>query len=101
MSEEASIMMLLAEGTAVTPVWQEVRGSRELSYEPSQVVASSPRWWHQAPGGEHVVIDRPARMEDTLHAPAAEVIHHWTQAAGTVAYVILQGYDANEPIQLG
>ncbi|MGW6445174.1 hypothetical protein [Lentzea sp. NPDC055074] len=100
MSDEATIVMLLAEAPEVTPVWREIRGSRELSLEPAQVMDEYPGSI-LARVGEHVVFEKPVRVDGPLHAQVAAVVHHWTLESGPIAYVILRGYDANAPVQIG
>lgn len=99
MSEEANIVMLLAQGPEVTPVWREIRGSRDLTFEPTVAVEEYPS--SILPQiGEHIVIEKPVRIEGPVHAQVATVIHYWTMDTGPVAYVILRGYDAKAPIQV-
>ncbi|NKE59706.1 NUDIX hydrolase [Lentzea sp. PSKA42] len=99
MSEEATIVMLLAQGPEVTPVWREIRGSRDLTFEPTLAVEEYPSSILPQVG-EHIVIEKPVRVEGPVHAQVAAVIHHWTMGTGPVAFVILRGYDANAPIRV-
>lgn len=99
MSEEATIVMLLAQGAQVTPVWREIRGSRDLTFEPTLAVEEYPSSILPQVG-EHIVIEKPVKVDGPVHAQVAAVIHHWTMDTGPVAFVILRGYDANTPIQV-
>lgn len=94
-----NVLVFVAESETVSPLWEEISGDQVLTYTPARLVDDYES--DVIPQvGEYIMNGSPAVPDGLTQVRVAAVVHHWSEKAGPVVYVLTRPVDPAASLHL-